>query len=117
VDDEMMTLEEIQAKLDDEAALWEAEGIGINQTSHTNESIFVLKQQSQAILNVLIKSGLITEEQINIEFKTIMYNSMVELRESFLASRRQQVEQMIGAPKIALPDHRLIGPDGQEIKL
>lgn len=115
-DDTRMNLEDLQEALDEEAKTWEELGMAMNMVQHSNDSVFILKQQNQAMLNMMLSKGLVTEEELNIEFKTLLLNSMRVLREDFESQRREQVGKMV-QPGIALPDHRLLGPNGERIKL
>lgn len=112
----MDNLEDLQEALDDESKLWEQNGMAMNMVQHSNDSLFILKQQSQAILNVLITNGLASEEDLNLEFKRILLNSMREIRADFEKSRKEAIGKMV-QPGVALPEHRILGLDGKEIKL
>lgn len=114
MDDERLSLEELQEELDTESALWEEMGIGLNQVGHTPDSIFILKQQIQAVLNIIMSELGVSEDRMNIEFKTVMLNSMQTLRASAEEQRREALEKML-KPPMALPDHRIIGPNGEEL--
>lgn len=114
-----MDIEKLQAELDEEAELWEQAGLSVDNTSHSNGSIFIMKQQIQAIINVLLTNKLVGEEEINIEFKTLLLNSLRELREMFGPAMEQaRISELMGRPqKITLPEHKLLGSDGKELKI
>lgn len=117
----MDVLESLQKELDEEAAKWESIGITLDHTQHTNSSIFLVKQQIQTVINLMLKKEIITEDEINIEFKTLLLNSMREIRgQSEAAIQKSKIAELLGKPQdIALPSNevRIVGKDGKEIKL
>lgn len=112
-------LEAIQAELDEEGQLWQTAGISIDHTSHTNGSIFILKQQIQALINALLIKGAFTEDELNLEFKKLLLSSLRELREAFgPAIEQARINAMMGRDQeIAVPKLKLLGPDGKEVNI
>lgn len=102
-------LEKLQEELDAEAALWNERHYHLNNLSHSNESIFQAKAQLQAITNVLIKLGLATEDQLNLEFKTVLLNDLRGVRENVIepaesaATREHIMKGVLDDPRLKKP--------------
>ena len=117
MEDDDRTADELQAELDDEGELWDALGISVEMSTHTNGSLFLFKQEQQAILNVLFKTGVLDEDEVNCEFKRILLNTMTAMREEFESKKKQaRLDDIMGRPgKIMLPDG-MRKPGGGEAK-
>ncbi len=111
-------LENLQQKLEEEGELWEKAGYSLENTAHSSTSLFIIKQQIQAIQNLLLKLGVFNEDELNIEFKRLMLGEMIALREQMFPILGQQ--RILGNGKdIAVPDSgqtKIFGSDGKEIR-
>lgn len=100
-------LEKIQAAIEEEAQEWAKLGMNAGGIRHDNESLWILKLQCQAMMNIILKNNLATEEEVNTEFKRIMLGDMRIYREQAEAQRREAI----------VPRAPLIGPDGKPLKI
>jgi hypothetical protein len=103
-------------KLNEELALeevhWNRLGMTGNMTVHPPESIWVMRMQVQAMMNIILISNLCTEDELNIEFKKLMLTDMRKMREQVELQRRQAI-----VPKgIEVPNVEILGKDGRPIK-
>lgn len=112
-------LEKLQKELDAEAAKWEELGISLDQTHHSPATLFVLKCQVQALQNCLLKDGKVNTDNLNREFKTLMLNDMISLRETAEDQMQEAKYDYITGKQRGpiVPNLKLLGPDGEEIKL
>lgn len=113
-------LEKTEAKLQAEINRWNELGMSLERTNHTNQMHYLLKMQVQTIINIILKKNLVTEDEFNIEYKEILEDAMRAIREEHEPQIRKQKRQMIveGAkPPLVVPEFKLLGPDGREVKL
>lgn len=112
-------LEKLQKELDQEAEKWGELGLSLDSTEHSPSTLFVLKCQVQAIQNCLMADGEVNDYNLNIEFKTIMLNDMIGLREGAEKRLEQaKIEYLTGRSITpVVPGLKLLGPDGEEIKI
>lgn len=109
-------LEKVQAELQEEIDLWNELGMSLNNTTHPPASLYAIKMQVQTLINLLIEKNFFTNEEFNIEFKTLILNDMRRLREFHEPQIREERRQAIlggGKPDITIPNLRIIGPDGK----
>lgn len=111
-------LTDLQDRLDEEAERWAELDISIDSVHHSNSSLWLVKQQLQAVLNLLLKKELITEDEINLEFKQLMLASLQELRAEYQRTKEAGIASLIGSHEdIVLPSGaKLLDQDGREIK-
>src|SRR5262245_32415415 len=93
-------MEKIQKALDHEAEEWNRLGMSANGIRHDAEGIWMLKLQVQAMMNALLQKGLLTEDDVNLQFKQLMLNDMQVYREQAEKQRRDSL----------VPDIKLLGP-------
>lgn len=100
-------IEKVEEDLEDEVRKWHDLGMHPNMTQHTNESMWIAKMQIQTIFDIIIKKGLISEEETNLTYKRLMLIDMRKMREQAEAQRREAL----------IPDTPILGPDGQPFKI
>lgn len=113
-------LEKVQSELQKETEIWSELGMTLDQTIHPPGSIYAVKMQMQTIINLLLEKGYATNEEFNIEFKTLILNDMRRMREQEEPAIREARQQHIlhgSKPDIAVPQLRLLGPDGRDLKI
>lgn len=78
------TLEEADTALNAEQAEWNRLGLNLTQINlgQISQLFLDLSTKIQALTNVLVLSGLIEEEDLQLQFKTILYNNLVAIRSS-----------------------------------
>lgn len=93
MEEELPSLDEIQQQLIQEERQWQKQGLGLNQINFgaLGELIFDLSIRVQALTNVLILNGTITEDEINYWYKSILLNNLRALRE---AAPKQQSDAL-----------------------
>lgn len=94
---EFASLEEVTQALEEEVRLWNKKGMSLTpiHPQRLPESLLEYATKIQAITNLLIVKGLITEDEINFEFRKIMYTNMTMIRESFPEQQSQQIRNQI----------------------
>lgn len=113
-------LEKLTAKLEKEVEAWNELGMSLENTMHTPSSIYALKMQMQTLINILLEKGIATNEEFNIEFKTLILNDMQRMRAAHEPQIREERRQAIvhGVNRdIAVPEIKVIGPDGRDLKI
>lgn len=113
-------LEKLITKLEDEVKIWDELGMNLENTTHAPSSIYALKMQMQTLINLLLEKGFTTNEEFNIEFKTLILNDMQRMRAAYEPQIREERRQAIvhGVKKdIAVPEIKVIGPDGRDLKI
>jgi hypothetical protein len=97
VERELLNLEEVQKALEDEQREWEKIGISIEQVvlGPTPYIMLDLSTRIQAMANLLIRSELVTEEDLNLEYKNIMLVNLRELRESVPEQQRAAIRAQL----------------------
>jgi len=100
-------LEKIQDEIEVEARRWNEIGMRSSGIRHDPESIWILKLQVQAMMNVILEKELATAEEINIQFKTLMLNDMRLYREQAELQRRESL----------VPEMTLLDPNGKPFKI
>lgn len=113
-------LEKLTKKLEKEVEIWNELGMNLENTVHSPSSIYALKMQMQTLINLLLEKGIATNEEFNIEFKTLILNDMQRMRAVHEPQIREERRQAIvhGVKKdIAVPEIRVIGPDGRDLKI
>ena len=113
-------LEKAVENLQAEINRWKELGMSLERTEHTNQMHYILKMQVQTIINIMLKNNLVTEDDFNLEFKTILAEAMQEMREKNEPQIREQRRRIImqGAKAdLVVPEFKLLGPDGKDIKL
>lgn len=84
-----MELEELERQIEIETLAWNELGLHPGSLRHEPESIWVLKLQVQAMMNVLLNKGLIANDELDLEHKRILLNDMKLLKEEFQRQRRE----------------------------
>lgn len=74
-------------------------------------NIFDEKLHNLTLQKVLIEAGLTTDEDIDELYRELKYNVMKEMRES----HEENVKRLKLRQNMALPEKRLLGPDGQPL--
>jgi hypothetical protein len=95
--DEFTTLEEVQAALEAESAEWQKAGINLQNLQLGAIAPMLLDMQAklQALINVVVLDGSITEEGLNFEYKKIILNDMRALREAAPEQEKEAIRQQI----------------------
>jgi len=95
--EEFRSLEELQAALDEEQAEWQRRGISLNavQLGALTPLMLDFTTKVQAIANVLVLKGIITEEELAFEFKSIMLNNLRILREQAPEQDKDAIRRQI----------------------
>lgn len=113
-------LDKLQKGLEEELQLWNELGMSLDQTGHPPGSIYAMKMQVQTIINLMLAKGFCTNEEFNIEFKTLLLKDMQKMRAdnepAIREMRRQQIVSGV-KPDLAIPKLRLLGPDGTDLKI
>ena len=93
MDEELPSLDEVQAALVEEEKKWQRQGISLDQVNfgHLGQLLFDLSIRVQALTNILILNDTITEDEINYQYKYIMLNNLRMLRE---AAPKQQSDAL-----------------------
>jgi len=84
-------LQELNEQIDAEVLEWNKLDLHPNKLRHDPESLWVMKLQLQAIMNVLLAKELLNEEELNIEYKRLQLNDMRILSENYREQRRQSL--------------------------
>ena len=94
---ERMTLAEIQTALEVEQRRWEQRGIGLSplHPQAVASQLMDLATRVQALTNLLISAGTINEEELDIEFKTILLNNLRIIRENTPDVGKDKIRQQI----------------------
>ena len=107
-------IQKLDEQLEEEQKLWNELGMHGNMTVHPPETIWVLKMQMQALMNVLLMTEVITQDDLNIQFKKLMLQDMRGMREQVVQQKRAQIVAPSG---IQIPRMALTGKDGKKIEL
>lgn len=109
MDDELPSLEEVQAALIEEEKKWQRMGISLDAVNFggLGQLLFDMSVRVQALTNVLILNDAITEEEINYQYKFIMLNNLRALRE---AAPKQQSDAL---RRKILEGIHMQGPNGK----
>src|SRR5262245_12087940 len=100
-------LEKLQELVEEESKEWQKLGMHPNMTVHPPESLWTLKMQVQALLNAVIKKGMVTEDEMNIEFRQLMLDDMRNMRAQATQQRRDAL----------VPEIKLVDPSGKPFKI
>lgn len=107
-------LKSVQKELDEEVEKWKNASMSPDGFKHTPSSIFDLKCRVQALINVICKELNVNEDKLQLEYLTIFLHDLRLLREQFEPQIRQQrIATVTGRKDIAIPQPRIIGPDGK----
>lgn len=94
---EFANLEDANLALQAEEEEWRKAGLSMAalQLGAPAPMLLEMSTRLQALTNVLILKGLMTDDEINLQFKNILYNNMVALRESAPEQTKQQIRERI----------------------
>ena len=94
---EFESLEDADLALEAEQLEWEKAGLSLAnlQLGALGPLILDLSTRIQAITNVLILKDIITDDDVNLQFKTVLYNNMVALRQSAPEQAREDIRRRI----------------------
>lgn len=108
--------QEIQSELEE----WNSLGMFLEGITSSNESILMVKMQIQTIINLLLTRTDVSEDDLNLEFKTIMLETLKELRDKFTPeAERRRIAAITGQDpneNIEVPQFRLLGPNGKPVE-
>lgn len=114
-------LEKLDEQIKEELEEWNSLGLFMEGIQPSNESVLMLKIQMQTLFNLVLEHTEITEQSLNIMFKTVMRDSLKDLREKFTPEvERRRIAQITGKDpeaEIEIPQLRLLGPDGKPVKI
>lgn len=100
-------LEKVNKLLEEEADEWRKLRMHTNMIEHPEDSLWIMKMQIQTIFDILIKSGLRTEDEVNLTYKKLMLTDMRLMRKQVEEKRRDSI----------VPEMKLLGPDGEPFKI
>ena len=97
------TLKGWEAKIEEEEARWRHLGITLDQMKYQGSEIFALQAKVQALINMLIE-GDVSEENMNLNLKMIILQTMEEVRTA-VEPQIRQAKLVAGVPKpqVVLP--------------
>lgn len=97
MEEEFQTLEEVQAALEAENIEWQKRGLNVANLQLGAIAPLILDWSSriQAVVNLLILKGIITEDEMNFQYKSIMLNNMRSIREATPDQNAEQIRQHI----------------------
>lgn len=78
--DKQAAIEDLDRQIAEEESEWIMMGLNANVTVHTPEHIWRLELQLQALINVLILTGLVEQEDLSIQYKKLMLQDMRDIR-------------------------------------
>lgn len=92
-----MDLEEVQEALDQENGLWQQQGLSMQGLNMNNLPAMIIDIQvkQQALINVLITSGIIDEADLNLQYKRILLNDLRALRAAAPQQRSDAIRARI----------------------
>jgi len=95
--EEFETLEEVQEALEVENGEWNKAGLNLANLQMGALAPLMLDMQAkiQAMINILIVQGTITEADINFEYKKIILNDMRALRAAAPEQEKEAIRQQI----------------------
>lgn len=116
IEDELTS---VNAEVEEELEKWNALGMFLEGISTSNESLLMIKIQMQTLFNLVLLKTEITEYDLNLMFKTVMRDSLKDLREKFAPEvERRRIAAITGKdPNAGIEVPRLIGPDGKPLKI
>lgn len=84
MEEELPSLDELQDALIQEEREWRKAGLGLDQVNFgaIGQVMFDMSVRLQALVNVVITNGTITEDEINYQYKYVMLNNLRLLREA-----------------------------------
>jgi hypothetical protein len=96
-ENEPTTIEEVQAALEAEQAEWQKAGLSLPNLviPAVSQLMFDMQIKLQAMINVLIVNDIISEEELNLQYKKIMLNDMRTMRESAPEQEREAIRRQI----------------------
>jgi hypothetical protein len=97
------TLKQWDRKIEEEEARWRHLNIDLNQMQVSGHDMFFVQAKVQALTNIVIEGDL-SEENLNLNLKMIVYESMFNIRtaiEPQIAAMKAQ--QSIQVPEIIMP--------------
>jgi hypothetical protein len=106
------TLKQWDRKIEEEEASWRHLGIDLNQMQVSGHDMFFVQAKVQALTNIVIEGDL-SEENLNLNLKMIVYESMQNIRtaiEPQIAAMKAQ--QAIQVPDIIMPWQNNKKPNG-----
>lgn len=91
------SLEDADLALEAEQLEWEKAGLNLAQLQlgALAPLILDLSTRVQALTNALILKGILTDDEINLQFKTVLYNNMVALRQGAPEQQREDIRRRI----------------------
>jgi hypothetical protein len=107
-------LERLVAELQEEVEKWNKLGMNLEGTQHTRESFYLLKMQMQTMINILLAKNFATDDEFNLEFKTLLLKDMQRMREMHEESIREARREAIiqgAVPPLLVPKIDLDGKD------
>jgi hypothetical protein len=112
--------DKLDKEIQEELKEWQSLGIFLEGITASNESIIMLKIQMQTVFNMLLEHTEVTEDVLNVMFKTVMRDTLRELRSKFTPEvERRRIASITGkdpnAP-VEVPELRLLGPDGKPMR-
>jgi hypothetical protein len=107
-DGNCVTIKKWALALAHERARWRKAGIDSN---NVRGDTFAMERRVQVLSDVIIKAGLITEEELSELFLQMMFTDLVALREQFVpAIAKAQARAKIIKPGPAMGPRRMNGP-------
>ena len=85
----MGELEDLDEQIEVETAVWNELGLNPRALRHDPESLWAMKLQIQAMMNVLLQKELVTEDELNIQYKRLTVNDMRNIAEDARKARRE----------------------------
>lgn len=113
----MDELEKLNEEVDEELQAWNQAGMFLEGIQPSNESLLMLKIQMQTVFNMLLTKTDVTEHDLNVMFKTVMRDTLRELREEFEPEAQRRKVAAITGNEFEVPQLRLLGPDGKPVRI
>lgn len=102
-------LEKMREAINEEREEWNKRGLNPNMTVHPPASLWTAKMQIRALMQLLIEKGIIEEEDMDLQFQTILLDEMQVIRGQAEAQQTQ--------PNVAVPEIQLLDQHGRPLKL
>jgi hypothetical protein len=97
------TLKGWETKIDEEEARWRHLGINLDQMKYQGSEIFAMQAKLQALINMLIEDD-VSEENMNLNLKMIIFQTMEEVRTTIEPQIRQaKLVAGVPRPNVVLP--------------
>lgn len=94
---EFANLEEVTKALEEETKLWNRKGMGLSpiHPQRLPETLLEYATRIQTLTNLLIIKGILTEDEVNFEYRKIMLTNMQIMRESWPDQKSQEIRNQI----------------------